>query len=79
MVAGIVILVLVLVSIFADVLAPYRYSETHLEDRLSGSSLRYLLGTDQLGRDFLSRLIYGARVSILVGLAATTLHVLVAG
>ena len=75
---GIVILLLVLVSIFADVLAPYRYSEVHLADRLSGASLRYLLGTDQLGRDFLSRLIYGARVSILVGLAATTLSVLVA-
>ena len=75
---GIVMLVLVLVSIFADMLAPYSYSEVHLEDRLSGSSLRYRLGTDQLGRDFFSRLIYGARVSILVGLVATTLHVLVA-
>ena len=75
---GIVILLLVLVSIFANVLAPYPYSEVHLADRLSGPSGRYLLGTDQLGRDFLSRLIVGARISIFVGLAATALHVLVA-
>ncbi len=75
---GIVILLLVLVSIFANVLAPYSYSEVHLADRLTGPSGEYLLGTDQLGRDILSRLIYGARISIFVGLAATTLHVVVA-
>ena len=57
---GIVILLLVLVSIFANVLAPYSYSEVHLADRLTGPSGEYLLGTDQLGRDILSRLIYGA-------------------
>ena len=75
---GIVILLLVLVSIFAGFLAPYEPAEMHLVDRLTGPSSQYLLGTDQLGRDFLSRLIYGARISIFVGLAATTLHVLVA-
>ena len=40
--------------------------------------MRYLLGTDQLGRDLLSRLIYGARLSLFVGLAATALNVVVA-
>ena len=43
-----------------------------------GSSRQYLLGTDYIGRDFLSRLIYGARISLLVGLTATTLNVMVA-
>ena len=76
--SGIIILILILVAIFADVLAPYRYMEIHLIDRLQGPSARYLLGTDQLGRDFFSRLISGARVSLLVGLAATTLNVMVA-
>lgn len=75
---GVVILLLVLVSIFAGSLAPYDYSELHLEDRLSPASAKYLLGTDQLGRDFLSRLIHGGRTSLAVGLAATTVHVLIA-
>ena len=75
---GIIISILILVSIFAEVLAPYAYEEPHLVDRLQGPSIRYLLGTDQLGRDFLSRIIHGARISITVGLAATSLNVVVA-
>ena len=73
---GIVILILVLVSIFADSLAPYRYEEIHLRDRLQAPSAAYLLGTDHVGRDLLSRLIHGARLSLTVGLAATVLTVL---
>ena len=75
---GIIVLILIFVAIFADVLAPYPYDEPHLIDRLTGSSAQYLLGTDHLGRDFLSRIIYGARISLLVGLAATALNVVVA-
>ena len=78
MIGGMVILMLIVVAIFADVLAPYPYAEVHPADRLQGSSRQYLLGTDYIGRDFLSRLIYGARISLLVGLAATTLNVMVA-
>ena len=77
-VSGIIILILILVSIFADALAPYPHAEMHLADRLQGSSARYLLGTDQLGRDLLSRIIAGARLSIFVGLAATAINVVVA-
>ena len=77
-VAGSVIVIFVVVSVFAAELAPYAYDQPHLDDRLTGSSARYLLGTDYLGRDFLSRILYGARVSLTVGLAATTLNVVVA-
>ena len=77
-ISGIIILILIFVAIFADVLAPYPYKEIHLIDRLQGSSAQYLLGTDHIGRDFLSRLIYGARLSLTVGLAATALNVVVA-
>ena len=77
-VSGIVVLMLIVVAIFADVLAPYPYWEVHQLDRIQGASARYLLGTDQLGRDLLSRLIYGARLSLVVGLAATVLNVAVA-
>ena len=76
--SGIIVLILILVAILADVLAPYPYDEIHLEDILQGSSAQYLLGTDYVGRDFLSRLIYGARLSLTVGLAATALNVVVA-
>ena len=76
--SGVVVLILILVAVFADVIAPYPIGERHLPDRLQGSSAQYLLGTDHLGRDFLSRIIHGARISLTVGLAATTLNVLVA-
>ena len=76
--SGIVILILILLAIFADVLAPYPFDQLNLTERLQGSSTRHLLGTDQLGRDLLSRLLFGARISLVVGLAATTLNVVVA-
>ena len=75
---GMILLLLIFVAIFADVLAPYPYKEMHLIDRLQGPSSQYLLGTDQAGRDLLSRLIIGARISVLVGLAATAVNVVVA-
>ena len=77
-ISGIIVLLLILVTIFADVLAPFPYDEVHLADILKAPSARYLLGTDGLGRDLLSRLIVGARISLTVGLAATALNVLVA-
>ena len=76
--SGIIVLILILVSIFADVLAPYGFLEANVVDRLQGPSATYLIGTDQLGRDYLSRIIYGARLSLTVGLAATALSVVVA-
>ena len=77
-ISGMIILILIIVAIFGDVLSPYVYSERHLADKLTGPSARYLLGTDQLGRDLLSRLIVGARLSLVVGLSATVLIVVVA-
>ena len=76
--SGIILLILIFVAIFGGPLAPYPYDEIHLIDRLQGSSARYLLGTDQAGRDLLSRLIEGARLSLTVGLVATALNVVVA-
>jgi peptide/nickel transport system permease protein len=61
------------VAIFADVIAPYGYAQTHLLQRFQASSVEHWLGTDQLGRDMLSRLIYGTRVSLTVSLGATAL------
>ena len=76
--SAVVILLLALIAILADVLAPFPFAEMHLVDRLGDPSATYLLGTDQLGRDVLSRLVYGARTSLGVGFAATVLSTLVA-
>ena len=75
---GIIVLLLLFSGIFADVLAPYPMKEPHMFDRLTGPSGKYLLGTDQLGRDMLSRMIYGARVSVIIGLSATSVNMVVA-
>ena len=73
-----VVVLLIFVSIFAETLAPYDILEVNAKDRLQGASAAHLLGTDHLGRDLLTRIIYGARLSLAVGLAATALNVVVA-
>lgn len=75
-VGGIIVLVLFIVGISADLIAPYGMNELHLVDRLSPPSGTYLLGTDNLGRDVLSRVIYGARISMFVGVGATVLSLI---
>ena len=75
---GVIFLTLLFIGLFADLLAPYGVNEVHIFDRLAPMSTQYLLGADQIGRDILSRLIHGARVSMIVGLSATTCTVLVA-
>jgi peptide/nickel transport system permease protein len=72
---GIIVLILFLVGIFANFLAPYGYNEMVLGARLQAPSSTYWLGTDNLGRDLLSRIIYGARISMIVGLAVPTISV----
>src|SRR5881409_2212275 len=67
---GVVIVLLCLIAIFADLLAPLPYTKTNFGRLNEAPSRLYPLGTDQLGRDLLSRMIYGARVSMLVGLGA---------
>lgn len=74
-VATLVIGVYILTAVFGSVIAPYPPNETALVDRLEAPGAEHWLGTDGLGRDILSRCIYGARVSILVGFLSVTLCV----
>jgi len=73
MVGGIITLLLLLTGIFADFLAPYGMNEGHTADFLAPPSARFWLGTDNIGRDILTRVIFGARVSVIIGLAASTI------
>ena len=68
--AGLVVVVLLgLMAVFADIVTPYAYDEQILADSLEGYSWRHFLGTDQMGRDLFSRVIYGARISLIVGVS----------
>ena len=69
-VSAAVIVTLVLTAIFADVLAPFDPVETRPEIRLQAPSRAHPFGTDDIGRDVLSRVIHGARISLWVGLLA---------
>jgi peptide/nickel transport system permease protein len=72
---GIITLLLLFTGIFADFLAPYGMNQ-NTRVYLAAPSVRFLLGTDHAGRDILSRIIFGARISVIVGLSATTLSMI---
>ena len=68
---GIATLFLLLIGIFADFLAPYGMNETWVGDFIAPPSSEFWLGTDNVGRDLLSRVIFGARISVIVGLGSS--------
>ena len=75
---GLVItLILLITAIFANYIAPYGMNEIDPAHALAPPSIHFWLGTDNLGRDLLSRVIFGARISVIVGLAATSLGTVV--
>ena len=67
-VGGIIIIILVLLAIFANYIAPYHFAEGNLLENYAKPGSKYLLGADFMGRDLLSRIIYGTRISLSVGL-----------
>ncbi len=70
-----ILILLVLSAMFAPILAPYSPFELHLEQGLSAPSSSHILGQDKLGRDVFSRILYGGRVSLGVGVAVTMISV----
>lgn len=77
-IGGIIVVLMLLAGIFANLLAPYGMNESHLMEALRPPSGDFLLGTDNLGRDLLSRIIYGARISMIVGLSAAIINTVIA-
>lgn len=69
--SAVVIVLIILAAVFAPLVAPYDHLEQSLADRLQDPSMAHLLGTDELGRDVLSRIIFGARISLTIGLVPT--------
>src|SRR5215510_11948169 len=77
-VGGVIVVVMLAGAVLADVVTPYGFAQTSLRERLMSSSTAHWLGTDQLGRDVLTRLLYGARISLYVGFGAVALASLLA-
>ena len=75
---ALVLILLSLAAIFAPHLSPFSYEEQDIEARLETPSSVHIMGTDTLGRDLFSRILYGARMSLGVG-AATALVALLIG
>jgi len=72
-IGGALVLILFLAAIFAHVLAPYSPTEQFTDDAMKPPSARFLLGTDTIGRDYLSRIIFGTRISLMVGAISMTI------
>lgn len=75
----IIMAVLLILIIFAPLIAPYEYDELAVGGVLQGPSLQHLFGTDELGRDMLSRCIYGARITLPIAFCAVAVSIVAGG
>jgi len=72
----VIVVIFLLLVLFGPLLAPYDYAEQDLSRILEGPSKDYLLGTDHLGRDLLSRIMYGARIALITAVPAVMISVI---
>src|SRR5690554_5833367 len=75
-ISALFILLIISFAILAPVIAPYDPVAQHREAFLSAPTMQHLMGTDDLGRDVFSRIIYGARISLLVGFATIIISII---
>ena len=75
---GMIVVVLLLCALLAPLIASYPYDQTNVRQRLKPPGTQFYLGTDNLGRDLFSRIIYGARISVTVGFGAVSIGICVA-
>jgi len=71
----IIVCIMISLALFADIVAPHNPIEPHYTDRLHPPSAQFLLGTDELGRDIFSRLVFGARISLVIAFIAQTVAI----
>ena len=79
MLGAIILILLILSAVFADVLAPYGLDDQDVSRALQGPSSEHLFGTDKFGRDQFSRVLYGGRISLRVGIVAVGVALLFGG
>lgn len=77
-IGGVIVLAMLIIGLSAPLIAPYPPNEVHADDRLTSPSSQYVFGTDNFGRDLLTRVIYGARISMTVGLVAPIIEIAIA-
>jgi peptide/nickel transport system permease protein len=75
----IIVAVLFFSAVFAPLIAPYSFEKQSIRERYQGPSASHWLGTDDLGRDMFSRIVYGARVSVLIGFGVVIIAGLLSG
>src|SRR5262245_4470059 len=75
---GVIVLGLLLCALLAPLIATYPYDQTNVRNRLKPPSSQFYFGTDNLGRDIFSRIVYGARVSVTVGFGAVSISICLA-
>lgn len=76
-IGSVIVLAFVICVIFAPLIAPYDYARQDIPSRMQGPSAKYWLGTDNLGRDLFSRLVYGSRIAFGTALPSVTIALLV--
>lgn len=74
MIGLIIVLSVIIFAVFANQIAPYNYDEAHPEDILAAPSAEYIFGTDNMGRDLFSRIIYGSRITLQVAVLGAGLQ-----
>jgi peptide/nickel transport system permease protein len=77
-IGGAIVVVMLLAAVLASVLTPYGFSETNLRERFVPMSADHWLGTDQIGRDLATRILYGARISLYIGFGAIAVACVIA-
>ena len=68
---------IIFIALFANQIAPYAFDEAHPQDILTGPCKRYIFGTDNMGRDLFSRIVYGSRIALKVALVGAGLQLVV--
>ena len=74
-----IISLLFITAVFADIIAPYPYAQQNLRETFQYPSIKHLFGTDDFGRDIFSRIVYGARISLEVGVLSVGISIIVGG
>ncbi len=79
LVSGIILLILIFACLFAPFLTPYNYYDIDLDNRFAPPSREHIMGTSEIGHDIFTRILYGGRISLLVGFASAFAAAIIGG